>query len=110
MLQKPGSRAEYWRSLIAKQLASGLSAKQWCQQAGVSKQSFYAWRLRLSGKKSASSSINTPAVALPVTIRSAGSAPLEIHLPGNVVLHVRGDCDPTLLRNVVDALRSEPGA
>jgi hypothetical protein len=74
------------------------SVAAWCERRGVSKQSFYLWQRKL--KPAA-----TVAPLLPVVIRATG-APLEIHFPGGVVLHLRASCDAQLLRETLVALHS----
>ena len=37
----------YWRELVTRQAVSGLSIQQFCENEGVSRPSFYAWRRRL---------------------------------------------------------------
>lgn len=46
---------EQWAELIELQPGSGLSAPKFCEQAGVSYQSFMAWRKKLSTPETQSS-------------------------------------------------------
>ena len=46
---------EQWAELIELQPSSGLSAPKFCEQAGVSYQSFMAWRKKLSTPETKSS-------------------------------------------------------
>ena len=43
-------RKQFWRNLIERQLASGLSIARFCEQAGVSANSFFVWKRRLRPK------------------------------------------------------------
>ena len=42
-----GEREQFWRDLIGRQPASGLSIAQFCKQTGVSANSFFVWKRRL---------------------------------------------------------------
>ena len=95
-----GNREGFWREVIASK-PEDCSVAEWCERRGVSKQSFYQWQRRLKQ----SVAVAAAAPLLPVVIRAAG-APLEIHFPGGVVLHVRTGCDAQLLRETLVALRS----
>ncbi|PWU10954.1 MAG: hypothetical protein C5B51_03510 [Terriglobia bacterium] len=44
-------KADDWAERIAAQQRSGMSVKQYCQERGVIKCSFYAWRKRLLGRR-----------------------------------------------------------
>src|SRR6266702_8054758 len=50
--RKLGSRSEDWRARIAAQKQSGISVKQFCEQQGLTEQSFYYWRKRLQAPAS----------------------------------------------------------
>lgn len=39
--------AQGWRDLVARQVASGLSAREFCEREGVNLWSLYGWRSRL---------------------------------------------------------------
>ena len=45
--KRSAEKAEFWRMVLDEQQQSGLTAKAFCQQQGVSVPSFYAWRRRL---------------------------------------------------------------
>ena len=45
--EKRAARAEYWRELIAEQKRSGVSVQRFCEDRGLTEQSFYVWRKRL---------------------------------------------------------------
>lgn len=42
-----GTTAERWRKLVQQQDGSGLTVTGFCERAGVSQPSFYAWRRKL---------------------------------------------------------------
>src|SRR5437016_3671661 len=45
--KKIGARSEYWRERIAEQERSGMSVQRFCEEQGLTEQSFYLWRKRL---------------------------------------------------------------
>src|SRR5258708_33801240 len=45
--KKIGARSEYWRERIAEQGRSGMSVQRFCEEQGLTEQSFYLWRKRL---------------------------------------------------------------
>ena len=96
-----GGREGFWREVIAAK-PGDCSVAAWCERRGVSKQSFYQWQRRLQPGVAA---VAGQPQLLPVVIRATG-APLEIHFPGGVVLHVQNGCDAQLLRETLVALRS----
>ena len=125
-------RERFWRGLIGRQPASGLSISRYCEQAGVSKNSFYVWKQRLrakagglgrsrelpehsavpSGKRSRSQkSVPVSASLVPVRLvadppqRSTSNAgAVEIEWPSGLVLRVPAGCDADAVRDVVKAL------
>jgi hypothetical protein len=42
-----GEREQFWRDLIGRQPSSGLSIASFCDDAGVSANSFFVWKRRL---------------------------------------------------------------
>ena len=45
-----GEREQFWRDLIGRQPSSGLSIASFCDQAGVSANSFFVWKRRLRSR------------------------------------------------------------
>ena len=100
-----GGREGFWREVIASK-PKDCSVAAWCERRGVSKQSFYQWQHRL--RAAGVAVVAGQPQLLPVVIRATG-APLEIHFPGGVVLHVQTGCDAQLLRETLETLRSLVG-
>ena len=48
--KRGGSRREFWRDLIHQQAQSGQQVRALCSEHGVTEQSFYGWKKRLSGE------------------------------------------------------------
>jgi len=85
---------EQWQALIARAESSGRSVEAFCRSESISTASFYHWRKRLSGDRSAMSALGKPPAAEPAFLdlgSLSGEAPweLELDLGAGVVLHLR---------------------
>jgi len=94
-------------------MRSGLTASEFASWAGINAHTLTYWKWRLSRSTEAAARPNAghgvPSfveIVAPVATSSAGSTvkPLEVVLPGNVVVRVPSDFDVSTLRRVVDAL------
>ncbi len=93
-------REVYWRELLAKQAASGLSVRAWCERESVSYTTFAYWRRRLG---------QPLAIALLTLIQVNGGEENARGLwvsVGGVQIEVRPGFDAGLLKQVVAALTS----
>jgi transposase len=109
---RPGRRPDpalqrRWRQRLQRFERSGLSAVAFCAKEGVSTPSFYAWRRRLG--HSPAEPVVRPALPpadaarlVPVRVLPA-AAPLEILLPGGIILRLAPGCDPDFVRDLVEA-------
>lgn len=88
-------RAAYWRRLVERQAASGLSVARFCEREDVSTASLYNWRRRLADEA------DERAAFVPVQVRDDSRSALEIMLPGAVTIRVP---DGTARQTIVDAL------
>jgi len=118
-------REQYWRLLIDRQRTSGQTAVQFCKKAGVSTASFYTWKRKLNGEVATTGKKTHPggkrkkeppaqmASLVPVQVvadPSASDVPVEVHLPGAVMLRIGSGCEEQTLRVVLAALASQaPG-
>jgi len=95
-----------WEARIAAFQSSGEQASRWCKANQVDRRGLYTWMKRLSG-----SSIAPPAAKPTIFIKaevepepkSEPSAFLRIRI-GAAVIEVDAGFNPTLLRDVVQAL------
>lgn len=124
-------REQFWRDLIERQPASGVSIARFCKQVGVSANSFFVWKRRLRpqmgrarrGKPTSrsrafanSTRSNSPAAAatlVPVRLladpdrpRAPHAAVIEVEWPNGLVLRVPAECNGRVVRDVVKALAS----
>ena len=109
----PGRRSDpalqrLWRQRLQRFERSGLAAVAFCAKEGVSTPSFYAWRRRLSHPPA--EPVVRPALPpadvarlVPIHVLS-GATPVEILLPGGIVLRLAPGCDPDFIRELVEAL------
>ncbi len=63
-------REEYWKGHISSWKRSSLEIRAYCQEQGISHNTFYYWRKRLSSR--------FPARQLPIASRASSFVPVEI--------------------------------
>lgn len=117
-------RERFWQDLIDRQPASGLSIAPFCKQAGVSANSFFAWKRRLRSKDgqahhgtrtSRRRAVTSPSAAatplVPVRLlpdpdrsRAPHATVIEVEWPNGVVLRLPAECNGRVVRDVVKAL------
>jgi hypothetical protein len=93
-------REVFWRDLLERQGASGLSVRAWCAREVVSYTAFLYWRRRLVQRTKAA-----PLTLIRVTEGETASGGLWLSV-GGVRLEVRPGFDAGLLKQVVAALVS----
>jgi transposase-like protein len=98
--KRGGSRKDFWRELIHLQARSGQQVRAFCSDHGVTEQSFYGWKKRLSCDRPAS-------FALVATDGSGWKqgAPLELEIGSGQRLRIPCGVDATTLRTVLAVLR-----
>ena len=97
------ARSQYWRDVIQQQAVSGQSVSAFCAERGLTEQSLYSWKKRLSDQVPVS-------FALVTTDRSDRSpgAPLELELSVGCRLRIPDGVDAATLRTVLTILREQP--
>jgi len=100
--KKAGSRSEHWRNLIDQQAGSGQSVHVFCAARGLTEQSFYYWRKRLSKEAPVSFAL----VAANESSRNQGS-PLELDLGSGQRLRIPCGVDAATLRTILTVLREQ---
>lgn len=93
-------RRAFWRELLVKQTASGLSGRAWCLREAVDYAAFVRWRRRLRGEQPVE-----PLTLVRVSEAEPTRAALRVSV-GGAWIEVRQDFDASLLKRVVAALSS----
>lgn len=108
------SKESFWRRMVDRQAASGLSVRSWCRKHDLREHSFYAWRREL-GLRDAEAGRSAF-----VPVRVAESAPtcpergraengegwLEIRLGGAQCVRIQGRVDRQMLADVLAVVTS----
>lgn len=95
--------AERWTVLIAQQRSSGMSIEAFCRRHHLAISTFFAWRGKLKDQD-APAFVELTREPEPCDDDAPAFSPIELVLPGGVVLHVREGFDAAVLRQVVEAL------
>jgi len=72
-----------WRSLLSRFEQSGLDVEAFCKRESISRSSFHRWRRRVAGGSSVFAEV-------PLPTASPSSWSVELALPGDIVLRIRG--------------------
>ena len=112
----------FWRDLVERQTASGLTIAKFCAEAGVSQNSFYVWKKRLRTtapdrqvttprrkhrrKKAVAKSLVPVRVIPDVRHQPPTAQAIEIAWPNGIALRVAPSCDSKMLREVFGLLSS----
>jgi hypothetical protein len=113
---RPGRRPDpaledLWRQRFLHFERSGLSAVAFCAQEGVSTATFYAWRQRLRqppAEPTAESARPADGAARLVPVRLLPAGPVEVLLPGGLILRLQPGSDLDFVRLLVGALGERP--
>jgi hypothetical protein len=91
-----------WQELIRQQEQSRISVAAFCREHGVSDQSFYTWRKRLTVREPVRFALVD--ATLPVT---NDKIPIELILAGGDRLRIAPGIDAATLRTVLSLLREQ---
>lgn len=107
--------AEEWRAWLEEQRQSGLTVADFCDEIGVSPNSFYLWRRKLSAPprsrgRSQRSSSEAPAARMPtfLPLQVVAARNVEIDLPCGAVIRIPPESGA--LAQVLAALLPEESA
>jgi hypothetical protein len=103
MGNKSAARSDYWRDQITEQQRSGMSVQRFCEEKGLTGQSFYGWRKRLRKQQPMRFAlVETEPARQHLTTESG----LELVLATGERLRIGAGVDAMELRRVVEALRA----
>ncbi len=107
-MQRDAGKEQFWRGVLKRQAASGLSVRAFCQRERLTESSFYAWRRTLAERDHDTASKRQLPVFLPVAVTDvpAGHAAIEIHLAGGRVLRLPELIPARRLAELVAALEA----
>lgn len=107
--RRDAAKERFWRQVIARQRASGLSIRAFCECEGLTESSFYLWRRELGRRTAPGRAARATFVPLRVLPDpSAAAAAIEIALPSGTVVRLRAGFDEQELRQVLAALAEGP--
>lgn len=114
-MKRNAQKEAYWRDIVKRQARSGLSARSFCSEQGISEPSFYGWRKKLaqrdqevvatssrSSNSGSANSDNGPAF-IPLTVADSGHS-LEVVHPLGYRVRITGEVNAKSLKQVFDAL------
>jgi len=122
MSKRSEEKWTYWRGMLDRQAASGLSVRHFCREEQVSEASFHSWKRKLTlgdrpAKKSSdkggqkrpaakpiTKQADHPAVFIPVRLSPVANGLVEIVHPRGHVVRLPAVFDETALRQVLNVL------
>jgi len=108
MARRWAGRREYWRELIGRQQAGGMSITEFCAQEGVHTSSFHAWRRKL-GMMPEPEKVCGKFVEIAVVAESVREDGIVVDFPGGVGVRPGRKCDMAELRQVLMVVREVTG-
>jgi hypothetical protein len=104
-----------WRGRLSLQTSSGLSVREFCRREALQETAFYFWRREIV-RRDSQAHAKRPAVPAFIELRAAPaiastaepSAAIELLLPSDRRLLIRGGFDASLLRRVLAVLEGVP--
>ena len=101
--ERATTKSEQWREWLDEHERSGLTVKQFCQERGLTQNTFYAWRKRLRKEEPVRFALVDRGAARPEPATEAG---LELVLRSGERLRIGAGVDGETLRRVLEALRT----
>ena len=103
--QRDPAKEAYWRKVLQRFSASGLSVREFCKREQLTESAFYAWRRTIGERDEAG---NSPPAFVPAVINgeSEHDAPLVLKLAGDLELRLPQTIPPARLAGLVRALET----
>ena len=113
---RSGEREAFWREMLTRFTASGLSVRAFCRREKLHESAFYFWRRTLAerdgeapGVRSVAKSRDATPAFLPVSIRRELATPtssLALELPSGVVMRLNDSLPVERIAALVRALEA----
>lgn len=109
MSQSNKSKRFHWANLIEQWQQSGMKAQTWCRENQVVYTTFLGWRNRLKINPQSRGICQPPVKAQFIELKDESKVKPEISLEyDGILIHLKADFDPTLLRKCLGVLRGAP--
>ena len=102
--RRDAAKERFWRGVMARQRASGLSVRAFCECEGLGEASYYVWRRELARRARTMGRARATFVPVRVVPEPSPAAAIEIALPSGTVVRLRAGFDEQALRQVLAAL------
>lgn len=115
--RRDSTKEKFWRRMVRRQAVSRMSVRAWSHRYGRKESAFYWWRAELARRDAApqrrkpgrTKSSFAPVHIASALIESSGAEDrIEIVLPGDRRIRVRGPVDRQMLADVLAALEARP--
>ena len=107
--QRDLAKERFWREVLARQAASGLSGRAFCRQEQLAESAFYAWRRTIAWRDGDANRVPPAFVPVVVTDRSTRDTSLALELSGGRVLRLPQSIPIERLAELIVALESRGG-
>ena len=103
--QRDVAKEAYWRKVLKRFAAGGLSVREFCKREQLTESAFYAWR-RTIGERDEARTSEPAFVPAVVTKEAASESSIAIELSGGCVLRFSGAQATAQLADLIVALQS----
>lgn len=107
-MRRDASKERFWRDVLRRFAASGLSVRAFCKRERLTESAFYAWR-RTIGARSGTGNAGPAFVPAVMTTQPPSESSIAIELAGGYVLRFSGTGATKQLADLVIALQSRCG-
>ena len=103
--ERDGGKEQFWRDVLERQAASGLSVRKFCERERLNESNFYAWRRTIAERDQAVASKQQAAILpMVLTDQPQRSAAITIDLHEGISLRLPEPTSAERLAEVVHAL------
>ena len=107
--QRDPERERFWREVVKRQAASGVSVREFCRREQLAETSFFAWRRTIRKRDGEVKSNDGPAfVPAVVTSTSPSDTSIILELTSGTALKLPESISATRLAELVHALEARP--